>query len=157
MTEMPPIQMADWIELLPRLLLMMLVASPPAIIGFIVMRRGRSWVFFALGLISTALLLAIALPSIRPARPMAERNTCIANLKIISEAKRSWAALTKPEASVAAQPADLAGYLRQGLIPVCPTGGTYTLGAVNELPRCSHAYKGHRLEPPAASPKSDGR
>ena len=26
-----------------------------------------------------------------------------------------------------------------------PTGGTYTLGAVNEPPRCSHADKGHTL------------
>jgi hypothetical protein len=29
----------------------------------------------------------------------------------------------------------------------CSTGGTYTLGAVNEPPPCSHADKGHTLTP----------
>ncbi|MFM8469344.1 MAG: hypothetical protein ACKODH_05155 [Limisphaerales bacterium] len=98
-------------------------------------------------MICTLLLLAIALPSLRSARPIAEGNACVANLKQIAEAKRSWAALTKPEASVTAKPADLAPYLKQGQLPVCPTGGTYTLGAVNEPPRCSLAHKGHALTP----------
>jgi hypothetical protein len=35
---------------------------------------------------------------------------------------------------------------RDDNLPTCPTGGTYTLGAVNEPPRCSHADKGHRLQ-----------
>lgn len=100
---------------------------------------------FVLGLICTLLLLAIALPSLRPARSIADRNSCITNLKQIAEAKRSWAALTKPETSTAPQPSDLAPYLKQGLMPLCPAGGTYTLGAVNEPPRCSHADKGHVL------------
>ncbi|PAW90044.1 MAG: hypothetical protein B9S33_02025 [Pedosphaera sp. Tous-C6FEB] len=55
-------------------------------------------------------------------------------MKSLAEAKRSWVALTKPEPVVAAQPADLAPYLKQGQLPVCPTGGTYNLGAVNEPP-----------------------
>lgn len=148
MTELPPMQMADWVQLMPRLLLTVLVASPPAIIGFIVMRRGRSRVFCVLGFIGTALWLAIALPSLRPARSIAERNACIANLKILTEAKRSWATLAKPEASIAAQPSDLAPYLKQGQLPVCPAGGTYTLGAVNEPPRCSLHAQGHALTPP---------
>lgn len=145
MTELPLVQTADWDWLMPRLLLTVLLTSPPAIIGFTVMRRGRSWVFFVLGLICTLLLLAIALPSLRPARSIAERNSCIANLKQIAEAKRSWAAQSKPELSAAAQPADLAPFLKAGKLPICLAGGTYTLGAVNEPPRCSHADKGHTL------------
>lgn len=145
MTEMVPMQMEDWKRMLPGLVFVLLMAAIPAIIGFIVMRRGRSPVYLLLGLAWAALLLAISLPSIRPARTTAHRNSCIANLKILAEAKRSWVALTKPGPTVAAQPADLTPYLKQGLLPVCPADGTYTLGAVNELPRCSHADIGHRL------------
>jgi len=47
--------------------------------------------------------------------------------------------------SVIPQLTDLAPHLTGGLLPVCPAGGTYTLGAVNEPPRCSHADKGHAI------------
>ena len=81
-------------------------------------------------------------------RAQRQQAECIANLKQLAEAKRSWTALTKPETSTSPQASDLAAYLKQGQLPVCPTGGTYTLGAVNEPPRCSHADKGHALTPP---------
>ena len=141
-------QMADWIELLPRLLLMMLVASPPAIIGFIVMRRGRSWVFFALGLVSTALLLAIALPSIRPARPMAERNTCIANLRLVDSTVQQWALENKKASTDTYSLSDtvLIGYFKGSALPYCPGGGSYVAGsAVSLVPTCSLSGLGHTL------------
>jgi hypothetical protein len=31
-------------------------------------------------------------------------------------------------------------------MPVCPSGGSYTLGAVNQNPACSLAERGHKLE-----------
>lgn len=145
MTDLATLSRADWIQLLVRLAVTVLITSVPAAIGFVLMRRGRSRLFFILGLVVTALFLAIALPSLVPARPIAQRNSCIANLKILAEAKRSWVAMTKPEQTVATKPVDLAPYLKQGQMPICPTGGTYTLGAVNEPPRCSHADEGHRL------------
>lgn len=148
MPEMAPIQMEDWMQMLPGLLWTALIAFVPVLAGLLLERRGKTRAFLVLGLVWALLVWAITLPSIRPARSTARRNSCIANLKILAEAKRSWAALTKPESTVAAQPADLAPYLKQGQLPVCPTGGTYTLGAVNEPPRCSHADKGHALTPP---------
>jgi hypothetical protein len=36
------------------------------------------------------------------------------------------------------------GFLRRKL--VCPAGGKYTIGAVNEVPACSLADKGHKLQ-----------
>ncbi len=32
---------------------------------------------------------------------------------------------------------DLLPYLKDGVLPVCPSGGTYTLNAVGYLPSCS--------------------
>ena len=148
MPEMVPMQMEDWVQLMPGLLWVALVAFTPVIVGFILKRRGKSGVFLAFGLVWAFLILAISLPSIRPARSTAQRNSCIAYLKQIDGAKAQWASEKKPEASVVPQLSDLALYLKQGQLPICPTGGTYTLGAVNEPPRCSHAAKGHTLTPP---------
>lgn len=146
MTEMVPMQMEDWKRMLPGLVFVVLIASIPAIIGFVVMRRGRSPVYLLLGLAWAALLLAISLPSIRPARSTAQRNSCIAYLKQIDGAKAQWASEQKPEASIVPQFSDLTPFLKNGFMPTCPTGGTYTLGTVNEPPRCGHADKGHKLE-----------
>jgi chromosome segregation ATPase len=72
-----------------------------------------------------------------------ERNACINNLRQIDAAKQQWA-LEKnktPEAIPTVQ--DLLPYLKDGAFPVCPSGGTYTLNAVGELPSCS--IPGHAL------------
>jgi chromosome segregation ATPase len=72
-----------------------------------------------------------------------ERNACINNLRQIDAAKQQWA-LEKnktPEAIPTVQ--DLLPYLKDGVFPVCPSGGTYTLNAVGELPSCS--IPGHVL------------
>ncbi len=115
-------------------------------------RRNASKVAFVGAFTWAVLYFMIAAPGAKSGRPDAQKNTCIANMKQIAEAKRSWATQTKPETSTAPQISDLAAYLKQGLLPVCPGGGTYTLGAVNEPPSCSRADKGHSLD--AALPKA---
>jgi hypothetical protein len=73
-----------------------------------------------------------------------ERNTCIANLRLIYAAKQAWAIdKTKTDSDVPTEQ-DLLPYLK-GVFPVCPAGGTYTIGAVGQLPTCSIA--GHVLPP----------
>lgn len=103
------------------------------------------WAAGAIVAFTVLLVVAVAAPGFRKARPTAQLNSCIANLKYLTEAKSRWVAESKPEATTLAQPSDLAPFLKQGLLPACPTGGTYTLGTVNEPPRCSHADKGHAL------------
>ena len=146
MSEMASMQMKDWVQLIPRLAILALIVSAPAIIGFIVMRRGRSRVYFILGLACSLLLLAIALPSVVPARPIAERNSCIAYLKILADAKRSWAGETKQTPTAVPSSSDLLPHLHNGFMPTCPGGGAYTFGTVNEAPRCSLHALGHALE-----------
>lgn len=74
-----------------------------------------------------------------------ERTTCIANLRLIYAAKQAWAIdKTKTDTDVPTQQ-DILPYLKGNVFPVCPAGGTYTIGAVGQLPACS--IQGHVLPP----------
>jgi uncharacterized protein (DUF3084 family) len=72
-----------------------------------------------------------------------DRNACINNLRQIDAAKQQWALEKnkKPTAVPTAQ--DITPYFKDGILPVCPSGGAYTLNAVGELPACS--VPGHTL------------
>lgn len=92
------------------------------------------------------LVAAIAIPSAISARPYAQRNACIYNLKTIQEAKARWASEHGKLTSDVPTEADLFGegkYIKHDL--QCPRGGTYSIGSVAESPTCSHADLGHRL------------
>jgi hypothetical protein len=76
---------------------------------------------------------------------IAERNTCIGNLRLIYAAKQAWALdKSKTDADVPTEQ-DLLPYLKGGIFPVCPAGGIYTIGAVGQLPTCS--VSSHVLPP----------
>jgi hypothetical protein len=135
----------DWVKLCLGVAGSAFAASVPALIGFILLRRGRSPVYLFLGLSWLLLILAIALPGVVPARPLAQKNSCIANLKQIELAKHSWNLDGGQPTNAVPTVADLAAFLKGSVMPVCPAGGTYTLGAVNEPPHCSLAERGHAL------------
>ena len=93
---------------------------------------------------------AAAIPSFIPARVAAHRNTCINNLKQIQNAKGEWARENHKLPTDIPTEEELYGvngtngFLRFKLI--CPSGGEYHFGAVNEKPTCSLAKKGHTLK-----------
>jgi hypothetical protein len=66
-----------------------------------------------------------------------ERNACINNLRQIDAAKQQWALEKNKTAEAVPTAQDLLPYFKDGVFPVCPSGGTYTLNAVGELPVCS--------------------
>ncbi len=83
------------------------------------------------------LLAAIAIPNFVKARATAQKNSCIANLKQIDGAKQQWAVEAKQAATATPTDAQIFApdlYIRNK--PLCPIGGTYTLGAVSEVPTC---------------------
>jgi len=94
------------------------------------------------------LLAATAIPSFMPARPVAFRNACINNLRMIRDAKARWAAERGTLTNAIPTEGDLYdgtdALLRHRL--TCPRGGVYTLGSGAETPSCSLSEKGHRLE-----------
>lgn len=62
----------------------------------------------------------------------------------IAKAKRSWSLQNNSPTHSVPTEADLAVFFKGSVLPHCPTGGTYSFGAVNEPPRCSR--RGHKLE-----------
>lgn len=63
---------------------------------------------------------------------------CISTLKMLQGAKDTWALENHKTTNDVPADADLFGatsYIREK--PTCPLGGTYTLGATGEKPRCS--------------------
>ena len=92
------------------------------------------------------LLAAIAIPNFVKARTSSQKNACIANLKQIEGAKANWALEMKKVDTDTPGTTDLYGaanYIR--VEPLCPGGGTYTIGNVATRPVCSLAASGHAL------------
>ena len=63
------------------------------------------------------------------------RNACINNLRQLDGAMQQWALENKKNADSLPTTNDVAPYLKE--FPACPSGGTYTLGRVDQEPKCS--------------------
>lgn len=74
-----------------------------------------------------------------------QRSQCIANLRLIYAAKQAWALEKSKSDTDTPTEQDLLPYIKGGAFPVCPSGGTYTIGPVGQLPTCS--IPGHVLPP----------
>ncbi len=89
------------------------------------------------------LLAAIAIPNFVKARSTAQKNACIANLKMIDRASQQWALenlkTDKDKVDIKA----ITEYLKDHKLPTCPAGGTYTTGKVEDAPKCS--IPGHEI------------
>jgi uncharacterized protein (TIGR03435 family) len=74
-----------------------------------------------------------------PARPrLSSAAKCINNLRIIDAAKQEWALEKQKQGTDTPTMEDLMGFhALAGEWPVCPDGGVYTIGSVDEKPRCS--------------------
>lgn len=82
------------------------------------------------------ILLAIATPAFQNARTSSKAKACQSNLKNILSAKERWAMDTNKSSTDVPANGDLAPYYVHST-PVCPEGGTYTLGTLREVPVCS--------------------
>jgi DNA anti-recombination protein RmuC len=86
-------------------------------------------------------------PMEQPSQPVsseiAQRNVCINNLRQIDAAKQQWALENDKAADAIPTGLELLPYFQDGIFPVCPSGGTYTINAVGVPPTCS--IPGHAL------------
>jgi|GEM_PF-290435 len=90
------------------------------------------------GVAIAGILTAIAVPGFLRARDNARLRACQENLMKLDSAKEQWALENNKSNGAEVKMEDLIGedkyILRR---PVCPRGGTYTLGVIGEYPKCS--------------------
>jgi K+-sensing histidine kinase KdpD len=76
---------------------------------------------------------------------MQSATACINNLRLLEAAKLQWAQQNGKQNTDTPTMEDLRPYFKpNGAPPMCPDGGAYTLGAMNEQPTCS--IPGHVLK-----------
>lgn len=83
------------------------------------------------------LLAAIAIPSFVKARNTAQMNACVNNMRIMDGGKESWAMANRIEAGKQPDIDGVNEYIKDGMTPVCPAGGTYDYRVIGESPECS--------------------
>ena len=74
-----------------------------------------------------------------------QQNACINHLREINDAKQQWAFEKNKSDDAVPTVKNLLPYLKDGVFPACPAGGSYSINAVGELPGCS--LPGHVLSP----------
>ena len=83
------------------------------------------------------LLLLLAIPNFMKNREVAQRNTCISNLRVIDTAKQLWGMETGKGNDDEPDDGELVGlglYLRKQ--PNCPGAGNYSFNTIGEWPTC---------------------
>jgi prepilin-type N-terminal cleavage/methylation domain-containing protein len=96
------------------------------------------------------LLAAIAIPNFVKARATSQQSACINNMRQITAAINEWALEAGQQTGSSVNNNDLTPYIQlnsNSSIPGCPAGGTYTLGAVGNLPQVSCSLKTLTAEP----------
>jgi prepilin-type N-terminal cleavage/methylation domain-containing protein len=85
-----------------------------------------------------ALLSAIVIPNLLKAGARSQATACINNLRLLDTAIQQFSVEAgKHDGDTIVWPDDLTGYIKlnkQGSIPPCPAGGTYTLNTVSHYP-----------------------
>lgn len=100
--------------------------------------KGFTLVEIMIVVLIIGILLAIAVPNFIKARENSRTRTCIANLRQIEAAKEQWAMENKKGSSDVPTWANLVtDYMKAQ--PSCPSGGAYTIAAIDTNPSCSTA------------------
>lgn len=99
-------------------------------------RRAFTLVELAIVIMVIGILLGIAVPQFIRSRAQSQMKTCLSSLRKIEEGKELWAIAEHQPANATCQMTDVVpNYVKR--VPECPTGGTYTVGTLDEKPECT--------------------
>lgn len=107
---------------------------------------GFSLIEIAIVVAVIGVLAMVALPNLFSSRKTAEDKVCITNLKALEAAKESWGFEKSKALEDTPTYEDIKPFLsRNQAESICPIGGKYTLGSLQENPTCEYANLGHKL------------
>ena len=82
------------------------------------------------------ILLAVAVPNFMTARETSRSKSCSANLHQVESAKEQYTMDNRlADGTAVSGLSSLSDYIKK--TPQCPSGGTYTVGAIGTDPSCS--------------------
>lgn len=83
------------------------------------------------------LMIWAAIPVMRRAKVTADKNACVANLKQLDGVRVSWSLENKKEPDDLVDIKSASMYLKGGVMPTCPAGGSYQVNRVKDYPNCT--------------------
>ena len=111
-------------------------------------RKRFSWPFrIALGLVLLGSLVVLTLPAMVRRSRCNPKDNCITNLKQLDGAIQQWALENKLAETNVPILFEAVKYLKNGVLPTCPDGGSYAAGkTIADAPTCTKANTlGHSL------------
>ncbi|HOK54090.1 MAG TPA: prepilin-type N-terminal cleavage/methylation domain-containing protein [Armatimonadota bacterium] len=108
-------------------------------------RGGFTLVEIMIVILIIAVLLAVAIPNFMRARETSRARSCQGNLRIIATAKEQWAMDNRMGRDDEPTAESLVNnYIKgtNGVLPTCPSDGTYEIGNMATWPSCSIGTNG---------------
>jgi prepilin-type N-terminal cleavage/methylation domain-containing protein len=99
-------------------------------------RRGFTLLEVMITVLIISVLLAISIPNFLKSRHSAQTKTCLTNLYHIAHAKEQLIAEKKLDSESSVTWNDLIPNMIKTK-PICPAGGSYTIGEAAEVPTCT--------------------